>query len=383
MRLHKHLILILIIIFLFSTQLLSISATEVGEPTISARNAIIVDAETGMALYEKNSDDRVAMASTTKVMTIIIVLEQASLEDIVVVSRKAATITGSTMHLAEGEKISVQALLYGLMLNSGNDAAIALAEHVSGSVEEFCVLMNTKAFQIGARNTSFTSPHGLDNPAHYTTARDLALITMKALENPVIRKIVSTKSIEIAGHSLRNTNDLLFSNDEVTGGKTGFTNDAGRCMVISAEHEGFKIIAIVLGCDTKEQRTSDATKLVKYALENFTLYEIFNAGTILGKITIKQGQINSINLVNEQAVRLSLTHNELNNLRYVYEVPQILPAPVIKGSSLGKLHIFTSDKLLCSIDLVADMDSAKKEFIDYMRDFFSLWVFEPFWQLVL
>ena len=383
MRLHKPLILILVIMLLFSTQPSSIFAAEIGEPNISARNAIIINAETGMVLYEKKPDDRVAMASTTKLMTIMVVLEQANLEDVVVISKKSATVTGSTIHLAEGEKISVQALLYGLMLNSGNDAAIALAEHVSGSVEEFCVLMNNKAFQIGARNSSFTSPHGLDNLAHYTTARDLSLIAMKAFENPIIRKIVSTKSIELEGHSFRNTNDLLFNVAGVTGGKTGFTNEAGRCMVISAESEGFKIISVVLGCDTKEQRTSDATKLVKYALENFTLYEIFSAGTILGNISIKQGQIKSINLVNDQSVRLSLTHNELDSLRYEYQVQQIMPAPVVKGSALGKLNIFTGDKLICTIDLVADMDSAKKEFVDYMRDLFSLWVFEPFWQLML
>lgn len=383
MRLQRRLVTIIIAVLIFISQPLSIAATEAGEPTITARNAIIIEAETGMALYEKNSEKRVAMASTTKIMTIMIVLEQANLDDIVVVSKKAATISGSTMHLAEGEKISVKALLYGLMLNSGNDAAIALAEHVSGSVEDFCVLMNNKAFQIGARDTSFTSPHGLDNPQHYTTAKDLALITMKALENPVIRQIVSTKSIEIGGHTLSNTNDLLFSVDDVNGVKTGFTNEAGRCMVISAQRDGFKIIAVVLGCDTRNARTSDAKKLVKYALENFTLYEIFSAGTILGRISIKQGQIDSINLVNNEAVRLSLTRNELNNIRYEYDVPQSVPAPVIKGTAIGKLHIYTSDKLICTIDLVADMDSCKKEFIDYMRDLFSLWVFEPFWNLVL
>ena len=241
-------------------QIVESSNQTIEEPTINSRAAVIYDRTTGQIIWGKNETQKRAMASTTKIMTAIVILEKCNLTDTVTISKKAANTGGSRLKINEGDKITINDLLYGLMMRSGNDAAVALAEHAGGNVEGFSILMNEKAKELGLTETNFVTPHGLDNENHYTTAIELAKLTDYALKNKKFAQIVKTKSttININGvpRELYNTNELLGVLNGVDGVKTGFTGEAGRCLVTSCTREGNQIITVVLRCRYKKAKNS-------------------------------------------------------------------------------------------------------------------------------
>ena len=249
---------------------------------IFSRRAIIYERNSKCILFEKNIDEQCAMASTTKIMTCTLILENCNLQDQVTISQKSASTGGSRLGLSINDTISVQDLLYGLMLCSGNDAAVALAEHCSGSIENFANLMNAKAQELSLSSTHFVTPHGLDNPEHYTTVRNFAFLTDYALNNPLFLQIVGTKYYDVfingVPKSIHNTNELLGYLPTVYGVKTGYTSQAGRCLVSSAKNNNLDIIVIVLGADTKKIRTTDSIKLINYTFEN---YETINLADLI------------------------------------------------------------------------------------------------------
>ncbi|NLN04559.1 MAG: D-alanyl-D-alanine carboxypeptidase [Clostridiaceae bacterium] len=344
-------------------------------PSFYARSVILIEIDSGRVLYEKQAHTRIPMASTTKIMTALIVLEKANMDDIVTVSKRAAQIGGSTMNLELGEKISVMGLMYGLMLRSGNDAAIALAEHVAGSVEEFCEMMNQKAREIGAYNTNFVSPHGLDHHNHYTTAADLALITKEAMKNDLFRKIIATKTITIDGHTMSNTNNLLYANNGIDGVKTGYTSKAGRCIVITAERNGMRIIGVILGCDTTNKRTADALKMTEFAYDNYQIYTLYKANSSLGKTRVEKGKKSYVNLVVKEDVRLPLDEEEYEKLEYEVIYEKSTKKAVYKDDILGELVVKCDDDVLYSCYLYADSTCKKKNFLDYMKEILNLWLY--------
>lgn len=241
-----------------------------------AVSAVIIDAKSGAVLYEKNAHKRLPMASTTKIMTALAVIENSSPDDIVTVSQLAAGTEGSSIYLEAGEKITVGDLLYGLLLESGNDAATALAEGVFGSVEECCKYMNERSHEMGLVNTSFSNPHGLDGEKHYTSAYELALITKHAMKNETFRQIVSTQSYVTKGEKKRyfsNHNRLLRSFEGAVGVKTGYTSKAGRCLVSAASGNGEEYIAVTLNDSLDWQDHKD---MLTFAFENFSGFEIAN-----------------------------------------------------------------------------------------------------------
>ncbi|MFQ6772969.1 MAG: D-alanyl-D-alanine carboxypeptidase family protein, partial [Clostridia bacterium] len=251
----------------------------------SARGMCVIEASTGRVLYEQNKDRQLAMASTTKVVTALTVLNNCQdLEEEIVVSEKSVGIGGTSIYLRKGERLKVKDLLYGLMLRSGNDAATALAIHVGGSVEKFAEMMEDTAKQCGAKHSSFANPHGLDEKEHYTTAYDLALISAKALENPIFREIVSTKNYQILATEkseiryLHNKNKLLSKLDGCIGVKTGFTDDAGRCLVSATERNGMRVVCVVLNCGPMFE---ESTALLNQAHEDYTMYKAVEANTHL------------------------------------------------------------------------------------------------------
>ena len=248
------------------------------EPKLNSRAAVIYDRKSKKVIWGKKENERRPMASTTKIMTAIVVLENANLDDTVTVSKKAAGTGGSRLGLKTGDKITINNLLYGLLLVSGNDAAVALAEHVSGSVESFAEKMNQKAEEMNLEDTHFIVPHGLDMENHYTTALELAEMADYAMNNKKFAQIVNTKNITISingrSKSLKNTNELLGNLNGVNGVKTGFTNGANRCLVTSVNRDGMNIITVVLGADTKKDRTNDSVKLIEYAYKNYTIYNL-------------------------------------------------------------------------------------------------------------
>lgn len=223
------------------------------EPNVNSKYIIALDRNTKRILYEKSGFNKTPMASTTKILTAIIAIEKCDLNEIVNISSNAAHTTGSTLGISTNEKISMKDLLYGLMLRSGNDCAVAIAEHISGNLDNFSKLMNLKCKELGLENSNFVTPHGLDNPDHYTTAYDLALLTDYALQNETFLNIVKTKETTIKNGSLHitNTNELLGNYPGIYGVKTGFTFGAGRCLVSSCKKDNLDIIVVVLRCNNK------------------------------------------------------------------------------------------------------------------------------------
>ncbi len=240
----------------------------------NARSAVIIDSKSGAVLYQKNKDARLPMASTTKIMTALAVIENSSPDDIITVSQNAANVEGSSIYLEAGEKITVRDLLYGLMLESGNDAATALAEGVFGSVEKCCEYMNERCREMGLIDTHFSNPHGLDHETHYTTAYELALITKKAMENSFFRELVSTKSYITKGEKSRyfsNHNRLLSRYPKAVGVKTGYTSKSGRCLVSAASAGDGEYIAVTLN-DSLDWTNHE--QMHNFAFKNFKSYEI-------------------------------------------------------------------------------------------------------------
>ena len=361
-----------------------VSNTPTEEPVLNSRIAVAYDRESGKVIWGKNENKRSAMASTTKIMTAIIAIENADLNQEVVISAKSAGTGGSRLGLKKNDKILLQDLLYGLMLKSGNDAAVAIAETVGGSIEGFANMMNDKAKQLGLENTHFVTPHGLDNPEHYTTAYELAKLTDYALENETFAKIVNTKTctIMINGYpkTISNTNELLGYVEGVNGVKTGFTNNAGRCLVTSVKRNDLEIITVVLQADTKKFRGADSIKLINYIYEN---YELLNIKEIVDEkfqnwclINANRIEINKAKNNNMQLYITELENNvipvkkgskdsidiEINNLFY-------FEAPVEKDKTVGNLKVCLNDEVLDTVQIKNSSTIEKRNITDYLKIF--------------
>lgn len=342
-------------------------------PVINAISAIVMDMDTGRVLFEKNAYSKMSMASTTKIMTAIIAVEEGDLKGEVTVSKRAASIRGSSAGLQEGQKIVLEELLYGLMMASGNDAAIAIAEHIGSTVEEFANMMTKKAYLIGARNTAFKTPHGLDADGHYSTAFDMAMITRYALENPLISKIVGTKCIQTSMGTLHNTNEMLGFYEGADGVKTGYTGKAGRCLVTSVTREDWRIISVVLGCPTRAARAQASRDILNYAYENYSNHTLMTEGVSVKKIPIDRGISDYVDIKTIENIILPLKNNEIENLKKRVHLPEILEAPVIAGADAGYVQFILDDQVIAQSSLKICQDVRRKVFIDYLGDIIREW----------
>ncbi|MBR3641597.1 MAG: D-alanyl-D-alanine carboxypeptidase [Oscillibacter sp.] len=252
----------------------------------SAAAAILVDADSGRVLYEKNADERMRIASTTKLLTALVALELGDLADVVTVSAAAAKTEGSSMYLRAGEQLTLETLLYGLLLCSGNDAAVAVAEHISGSVSAFAEEMNAAARRLGMENSSFANPSGLDDPAHRSTARDMARLACAALENETLLRIASTKTATVGGRTMQNHNKLLGRVSGCVGLKTGYTKAAGRTLVSAFERGGRRLVAVTLrdGNDW-----ADHAALCEYGYSAYPLSQEATRGEVLCSVPLVGG----------------------------------------------------------------------------------------------
>jgi D-alanyl-D-alanine carboxypeptidase (penicillin-binding protein 5/6) len=328
-------------------------------PKISSAAAVAIDTINGRILYNKNAFKKRQMASTTKMMTAILAIEKGNLDDVVTVSRRAASIGGSQAHLKVGEKIKMEHLLYALMLPSGNDAAIAIAEHIAGSVEAFIKMMDAKAYEIGAKNTKYGSPHGLDRN-NYSTAYDLAMIARYCLNNPTFAKIVSTKSKVIPrqgmenGKEYSNTNEMLESYEGADGVKTGYTGPAGRCLVTSATRDGWQVVSVVLGANSRYNRSNDSRKILDYVFSNFPLITVLPDGQKMKSIPVVKGKKEKVYAVNKGEISMHLNDAELVNLQRDFILPEQLTAPVKKGQLVGKIILKLNEHPIGACDLYAE-----------------------------
>lgn len=328
--------------------------------SVSARYACVIDAMTGNILFEKNAHERHSMASTTKIMTALVALENASLSDMVKVSAKAAGTEGSSIYLKPNEEISLEDLLYGLMLASGNDAAVAIAEHVGGSVEAFAEMMTKKAENLGLKNTSFKNPNGLDADGHYTTAYDLAIITKSALENEKFREIVSTKTKNISNgneaymRTLSNHNKLLSLYNGCIGVKTGYTKKTGRCLVSAAERDGACVIAVTLNAPDD---WNDHKNMLDYAFSSYSKKPLIIRDMVMKTIPVENGSSERLELLASDDFYVTLAaEDDISNISLQYKTPQKIKAPVKKGSAIGSITISHNEKLLGQVSLIAGID---------------------------
>lgn len=356
----------------------------ITEPTINSRAAIVYERSSGKILYGKEENKKRKMASTTKIMTAIVVLENANLDDIVTISSKAAGTGGSRLGLHKDDKISIQDLLYGLLLCSGNDAAVALAEHTGGNLSNFANMMNSKAVSLGLSSTHFVTPHGLDDDNHYTTAYELALITNYALKNETFAKFVKTKTytISINNHpkTLSNTNELLGNLDGVYGVKTGFTNGANRCLVTAVKRNNMDIICIVLGADTKKDRTKDSINLINYSFNNFKMVNIKEKITnefINWKICnssnfrVKKGISGSVNIIIQDIPYdfFPIKCNQTDDMSIYIYCNTELTAPLPSSSTLGYLAVSVNNQTVLTLNLYNSNSIALKSPTKFFNGF--------------
>lgn len=360
---------------------IEVTASNVSElPKTNSRRYIVYDRISKSMIIGKNEDVKSAMASTTKIMTTIVILEKADLNEKVTVSAKAGGTGGSRLGLKRGDKASVRDLLYGLMLRSGNDAAVALAEHVGGSVKGFAELMNEKAIELGLTNTHFVTPHGLDDANHYTTALELAKLTDYAMDNGTFAKIVGTKSTTIyinnQSRQINNTNELLGVLNGVVGVKTGFTNNAGRCLVTETKRNNMDIITIVLGADTKKDRTKDSVNLIEYTFSKYKMYNLeeqiieeFNKWKNINekRILIIKGKTSNPKLALGAIEKATIPICDNDKIEYSINALTEIEAPVVQWNVMGKLTVKINGEILENIDIVNVNEVQKRDWKDYFK----------------
>ncbi|MEG0306358.1 MAG: D-alanyl-D-alanine carboxypeptidase family protein [Clostridium sp.] len=326
---------------------------------VDAVSAIAIDATTGMILFDQNAHKVIPMASTTKIITALVALEYGDLDRVIEISKNAASVRGSKVGYRAGEKVTLRELLYGLMLKSGNDCAIAIAEGTSGSVEKFCKVMNELAVSIGILDSHFESPHGLDSASHYSSAYDLAIATKKAKEIEEFNKIVSTKLISdeegiIFSRQFNNINKLLYQEPNCTGVKTGYTGQAGKCLVSSFKLNDNEIIVVTLNCVPRWQ---ESQRIYEYVKENYEYKKVIEAGEVLGDIKVR-GKNEPLKLVATEDLILPVKNGETLSREIVIPKYEI-STPIRSTEDIGMLTITNELKSKYAVTLHSIEDVEK------------------------
>ena len=330
------------------------------EPKVNAISAVIVDGDTGRILWGKNENKPMAMASTTKIMTALVALENSDIKKETTVSKNATLASPVKMHLSVGEKMTIEQLLYAMMLQSYNDSAVAVAEAVGGSVEKFCTMMNEKAKEIGCSDTVFETPNGLDKGNHHSTAEDMSKIGVYALKNQNLMKIMNTRDYTFKSskttYSFVNKDRLLSEYEGAIGMKTGFTGKAGHCFVGAANRGDVTLVSVVLasgwGTAGKSRKWIDTKALLNYGFNNYKKYSIIN-GSEKMNISIDKAEKEIAELKYEDSVDLLLSENEKANLKIENELPQNITAPINYGDSVGIGKIYTGNTLLKTVKIIS------------------------------
>ena len=312
------------------------------------QKCIVLDSYSGRVIYEENSNEKAYMASTTKILTAITVIDNCKLDEQVLITKEMCGIEGSSIYLEVGEILTVKDLLYGLMLRSGNDCAVALAIHCSKSIRDFAILMNETANKIGAKSSNFTNPHGLHDSNHYTTAYDLALITRYAMKNQSFREIVGCKSIRIPFTTrntvrlLKNKNKMLSLYEGCNGVKTGYTKKSGRCLVSSCNKNGLEFICVVLNCPPMWEKSAE---LLDYCYDNFNKHVIAKKDDIYDFIDVKDSN-EQRGLYIKNDLILPLKTDEIETLNIVKEYPREIKKETKKDECIGNIKIYIKNNLI-------------------------------------
>ena len=314
---------------------------------VSAQRAIVMDEIGNQVVYEKNADSRSLIASTTKIMTGLLVCENCNVLDTVRIPKEAVGIEGSSMYLREGEVLTIQELLYGMMLSSGNDAAVALAIACGGSVEHFADMMNEKARELGMTESHFENPNGLDGKEHYSTARDLGILGLEAMKNPIFAKTVSTKTVQVGNRYLRNHNKLLWRVPGADGVKTGYTRAAGRILVSSAQRGGRRVAAVTINDPNDWQ---DHSTLLENAFARYEEKTLIRAGEQVGVLEVAGGEAHQAPILAARDFSGWVVPGEQPMV--ILPGPGFTYAPVARGGSAGNAYVVLAGKVLGTIPVV-------------------------------
>ncbi len=347
-------------------------------PEVTAKSAIVIDQRTGRILYSKNINEKRSMASTTKIMTAIVAIENGNMNDYVKVSKKACQVGGSSIWLEENEILPLEELIYGLMLKSGNDASYAIGEHIgNGDINKFIDMMNRKAIELGALDTSFVNTHGLDHEDHHTTAYDLARISAYGMDNEKFRSIVSTKEKSISwpncqwSRYLKNTNKMLWLYEGSNGIKTGFTNKAGRCLVSAADKNHMELISVVLHSN---DIWTDSQAILDYVYNNYSPLLIIKKNEFIKSIEVINGMENHCNVYSGDDIIIPIENEEKKDLRIEFCLPKKVYAPTMKEQIVGDINVYIGDDLIVQEDVYVKESIRKRsphlifrKFLNYLK----------------
>jgi D-alanyl-D-alanine carboxypeptidase (penicillin-binding protein 5/6) len=352
---------------------------------IKAPSAVLMDAGTGTILFEKNPHEKMEPASITKIMTMIITFEaleseKVKLSDTIRVSERAWKTGGSQVFLGPGEEQTLETLLKCIVIASANDASMAVAEYIGGSVEGFVKLMNDKTRQLGMKNTNFINPHGLSSPEHYTTAHDIALMSVELVKYPMFFKW-SNIWMDYLEHTdkkrdatmLANTNKLLGKYEGMDGLKTGFHNKAGHCFAGTAKRGDFRLISVVLNAENSSQRFEDSIKLLDYGFGHYNSIKVVEKGMVQKTIQVEKGHISDANVIVPEDVSLLVEKGKEEGISTKIDVPDKLFAPLKKDQVVGTLTIEQNDKTVKKVNMVVSEDIKKASFMEMLKRIFSNW----------
>ena len=380
----KIIIWILMWINFFCLNLNILAEENLEKKNINALGAVLIDFKTGRVLWEKNAHEKLAMASTTKIMTGILALEKKDLdlEKEILVSESVLGVPKVKLNLTPGEKIKLKYLLFALMLESANDAAVVIAEEISGSVDKFCNLMTEKAKEIGAFDTSFKTPNGLDRDGHFSTAYDMAMIARYAMKNDKFVELINTSSVNFSSdkknYVINNKNRLLKEFDGANGIKTGFTGKAGHCFVGAAKKNDMQLISVVLGsgwgAKGKEAKWSDTKKILNYGFENYFYKKIICKDCFAKKIKINRAREKNLSLIYEKDVIVPMKQTEEKNLCIKIVAPKTLVAPIEKNKIYGRARVFIGSECIAEINLLADKNIKRHDLKSVMQKIFYEWI---------
>jgi D-alanyl-D-alanine carboxypeptidase (penicillin-binding protein 5/6) len=337
-------------------------------PPVAAESAVLMDVGSGQVLYQKNAFQRRPPASTTKILTALLALEGGDLGQVVTISKTAASTGESSIYLQAGENLTLEELIYGALLKSGNDSCVAIAEQIAGTEANFVQLMNEKAKQMGAMDSHFVNCNGLPAEGHYSTAYDLAKLTCYALQNPVFNTVVSTREKVIRGpgwqRHLQNTNQLLDTYTFADGVKTGTTNAAGPCLVASATRDNRRLVSVVLH---SANRYGDSKSLLEYGFNNFSNNKVLTAGQVIGDIPVCDGFSPAVQAVSKGDLTVVIPNGRTDLIEKKIYLVDGLTAPVKKEQKIGRVDLYMDKVYIASTDLIAS------ESIERLPAYLILW----------
>ena len=357
--------------------ILPVSAAAEDGISFNAKSVILTEASTGKTLFESNSHESLPPASVTKIMTMLLIMEaidrgEISYDTVVTASEHAKSMGGSTIFLDTNEKMSVEDLLKGIAVASGNDACVAMAEHLCGSEEAFAAKMNERAAQLGMKDTHFVNCNGLDAPGHYTSAYDIALMSRELMRHKDIFKFTTIWMDSLRGgkFSLANTNKLIRFYSGANGLKTGSTSVAGCCISAAAKRDGMQLIAVVLGAPTSKERFAAASNLLNYGFANYGVTQFGEKGSEIRSVAVESGKSDSVMTAAKESSSALLPKSQIKKAKMHINLPKSVKAPVKKGSTLGEIIITLDGETISRTDIVASHSVGKKDCADYMFGFF-------------